>query len=292
VSILVDLVSQVRRQLGIVNGGTGNVRGWSGGVIKHCVNRTGSTLAVGTVVRLLGTWNDSRVTPTNTASDARVLGVVVGYFRNADDQLIEDDVPDGSHAAVMTHGTVPVLVNAAVTRGQYAYTTTTSGQAASSASLGAGAFGIFQESTSGSGSARVVLGSFPAAGTSTSFGTPAVVLGTAAAAGTASTAVRTDATIVAFDATVPAAIGTAATGAAAVAARRDHVHAASLDNLGDVTITGAAADDELVYSGSAWVNRQRSAASSIWRPLMDGAVPGTVIVDGGTGEAIMAYGPA
>ena len=56
------------------------------------------------------------------------------------------------------------------------------------------------------------------------FATPAIVLGTAAAAGVATTLIRSDATIVAFDATVPAALGTAAAGAAAVAARRDHVH--------------------------------------------------------------------
>lgn len=59
------------------------------------------------------------------------------------------------------------------------------------------------------------------------FGTPAVVLGTAAAPGAAVTAMRTDATILAFDATVPttsAPSDAAAAGAAAVAARRDHVH--------------------------------------------------------------------
>lgn len=59
------------------------------------------------------------------------------------------------------------------------------------------------------------------------FATPAIVLGTAAAAGSATTAVRSDATIVAFDATAPttSAIGdSAATGSAAKAARRDHVH--------------------------------------------------------------------
>src|SRR5438552_937503 len=63
------------------------------------------------------------------------------------------------------------------------------------------------------------------AGSGASFATPAIVLGTAAAAGAASTVIRSDSTIVAFDATVPAAIAsTAATGSAAVAARRDHVH--------------------------------------------------------------------
>lgn len=61
----------------------------------------------------------------------------------------------------------------------------------------------------------------------TGFATPAFVLGTAAAAGAATTVVRSDATIAAFDATAPttSAIGdAAATGSAAKAARRDHVH--------------------------------------------------------------------
>ena len=62
---------------------------------------------------------------------------------------------------------------------------------------------------------------------SLSFATPAIVLGTTAAAGAASTVIRSDSTIVAFDATAPVdqAFGdTAATGSAAVAARRDHRH--------------------------------------------------------------------
>jgi hypothetical protein len=64
-------------------------------------------------------------------------------------------------------------------------------------------------------------------GSAISYATPAIVLGTAAAAGAASTVIRSDSTIVAFDATVPTtqAFGdAAATGSAAVAARRDHVH--------------------------------------------------------------------
>jgi len=59
------------------------------------------------------------------------------------------------------------------------------------------------------------------------FATNAVVLGTAAAAGAAATLIRSDATIAAFDATVPttsAVADAAATGSAAFAARRDHVH--------------------------------------------------------------------
>lgn len=61
----------------------------------------------------------------------------------------------------------------------------------------------------------------------TGFATPAIVLGTAAAAGAATTVIRSDSTIVAFDATAPVtqALGdSAATGSAAVSARRDHKH--------------------------------------------------------------------
>lgn len=59
------------------------------------------------------------------------------------------------------------------------------------------------------------------------FATPAIVLGTAAAAGSAGTVIRSDATIVAFDAIAPvtqAFDDAAAAGSAAVAARRDHKH--------------------------------------------------------------------
>jgi hypothetical protein len=59
------------------------------------------------------------------------------------------------------------------------------------------------------------------------FAAPAVVLGTAAAAGASGTAMQTDATVVAFDVTVPVTQtfgDAAAVGAAVVAARRDHKH--------------------------------------------------------------------
>lgn len=60
------------------------------------------------------------------------------------------------------------------------------------------------------------------------FATPAIVLGSAAAAGSATTLIRSDGTIAAFDATSPStqAIGdSAVVGSAAFAARRDHKHA-------------------------------------------------------------------
>ncbi len=78
----------------------------------------------------------------------------------------------------------------------------------------------------------LVSGDIPALG-----GTPALTLGTSNSAGSASTYIKTDATILAFDVTVPAALGTAAVGTATTAARRDHVHPAV--NLGTgVGLTG------------------------------------------------------
>lgn len=64
-------------------------------------------------------------------------------------------------------------------------------------------------------------------GSPASFATPAIGLGTAAAPGAASSGIRSDATILAFDVGVPTTLGyadAAATGATGVAARRDHRH--------------------------------------------------------------------
>lgn len=296
--VLVNLWTQVRRTLNLQNGGTGNTEGWSTGVIKVCWNRTGSTIPLNRAVKLTSSYNDARVTPTTATTD-KVLGVVVGYWDPDDPQtLIQADAPDVSMVAVLTHGTTRVLVTGSATRGQFAFPSTTSGAASSSATMAAGAFGVFQGSATTGNTAIVTLTGTQGqgVGATTSFGTPAIVLGTAAAAGAASTAIRTDATIVAFDATTPAALtlgGSGAVGAAAVAARRDHGHAVTgaLDALSDVTAPSPVAGDVLTWSGSAWVNQSPGNATNIWRPLMDGAVPGTVVVDSGNGQAIMAYGP-
>ncbi len=85
-------------------------------------------------------------------------------------------------------------------------------------------------------------------GGSVSFATPAIALGSSAAAGSAGTAIRSDATIAAFDATSPStqAFGDAASvGTAAFAARRDHKHAmpatpvTSFAKSGGSALTGA-----------------------------------------------------
>jgi len=80
---------------------------------------------------------------------------------------------------------------------------------------------------------------------------PAIVLGTAAAAGVANNMIRSDATIVAFDATTPADLAsTASTGVIALAARRDHVHRfptslLSTANLATLTFTDNGSDMQL-----------------------------------------------
>jgi hypothetical protein len=94
--------------------------------------------------------------------------------------------------------------------------------------------------TPGSGTVASAVGDTVSHGTSAAYArtdhkhareafvTPAIVLGTAAAAGAATTHIKSDATIVAFDATNPvaSAVGdTTANGSATVAARRDHKHA-------------------------------------------------------------------
>ena len=73
-----------------------------------------------------------------------------------------------------------------------------------------------------------------------SFATPAIVLGTSAAAGAATTPIRSDSTIAAFDATSPTtqAFGDSpAVGSAAFAARRDHKHGMPTIALGDLPTT-------------------------------------------------------
>jgi trimeric autotransporter adhesin len=75
-------------------------------------------------------------------------------------------------------------------------------------------------------SSTIVMGG--SSGGGGSYATPAIVLGTVASSGVATTSIRSDSTIVAFDATNPAAsaVGDAAVvGVVNFAARRDHKHA-------------------------------------------------------------------
>ena len=116
-------------------------------------------------------------------------------------------------------------------------------------------------------------------------GVPAVTLGTAGATGAATTVIATDATIVAFDGTVPTtqAFGdTAATGSAAVAARRDHKHAMPADpsythpnHTGQVTSVGDGATT--VAGPVALTAMATQAAQTIVANATDGAAAPTAI---------------
>ena len=272
--------------------GTGNAKGYALAVVESFPNGMSASLPLYTVVTLKAAANDRRVEAAETEDGTDVLGVVVGRFFGDYSDEFEAAAPGASDlVAVMTKGVTKVLIGTSVTRGHYAFVHGTDGHAKGSSSMGLGAFGRFIETSSGS-TALVSLGVFSGAAGGTSFGTPALTLGTANAAGAASTAIRTDATILAFDATNPAALGTAAPGNASTAARRNHVHPMpALDDLTDVTAPTPATDDHLAWSGTAWINRAAADEPMIWRPLMDGAVPGTVVVDSGSGEAIMALSP-
>jgi hypothetical protein len=111
--------------------------------------------------------------------------------------------------------------------------------------------------------------------TSLPYATPAITHGTAAAAGSAASVIRSNATIVTFDATAPANLGAAsATGAAAVAARRDHVHL-------DPTVAHAGeADPHSQYAERA--NNLSDLQSAATARTNLGIVQGHVIEDEGT----------
>lgn len=113
------------------------------------------------------------------------------------------------------------------------------------------------------------------------FATPAIALGTAAAAGVATTVIRSDATIVAFDATVPVTQNfsdAAATGSAAVAARRDHVHGMPaapsvtfpLTSAGDETFqpNGIATNALTLHNATSAVNGLTVTGSATTAPVL------------------------
>lgn len=120
-----------------------------------------------------------------------------------------------------------------------------------------------------------------------SVATNALLLGTAAAAGAATSTLRSNDTIAAFDATVPAAIGVAATGSVAFAARRDHVHP-DVHNASTAAVAGGYAADTYLAGSSVTVAAGAWAAKTIYRCVFDmvktaaGTAAFTIIVRMGT----------
>ncbi len=99
-------------------------------------------------------------------------------------------------------------------------------------------------------SAKLASGVVPA------FATNALALGSAAAAGAATTVIRSNDTIAAFDATVPVtqAFGdAAATGSAAFAARRDHVHGMPAAPAGGLAVFGDGSDGTVTFDGTTTI---------------------------------------
>lgn len=155
-------------------------------------------------------------------------------------------------------GTTGTYVDAGSTIAAFdatAPTTLTSGGAAATGSAGAAAR---RDHVHG-------MPTIPAAGS------PSLTLGTAAATGAASTFVATDATIVAFDATVPTTISSgaaAAAGSATVAARRDHTHGApTIPSAGTPGLTLSTTN--AAGSGTSYV------ASNATLALFDATAPST-----------------
>lgn len=119
-------------------------------------------------------------------------------------------------------------------------------------------------------------------GSAISYATPSIALGATAAAGAASTVIRSDATIDAFDTTDPAATtpgNAAVVGTADFAARRDHVHpriadtfdvAFIIDGGGSVITTGIKGDIALDFGATinqvtALADQSGSIAVDIWK---------------------------
>lgn len=114
-----------------------------------------------------------------------------------------------------------------------------------------------------------------------SFAAPTIALGTAGAAGAAGTLIRSDATIAAFDATVPsssAVADAAATGSVAFAARRDHVHGREAWGGAPATTEGiataAAAGTATTPSRSDHVHPMAAAAAPAASAVGDTVVTG------------------
>lgn len=138
-----------------------------------------------------------------------------------------------------------------------------------------------------------------AGGGGVSYATPSIALGSSAAAGAATTVIRSDSTIAAFDATTPANVGTAAVGAVAFAARRDHVHGTGAGTPtssapGDAAATGAgpaAAMTNHVHGRESYATLAANLKQYVrfgWAP---DAAPGAVVTAGNQQGNIWHSGP-
>lgn len=159
--VWVDLINQVQKILPTRFGGTGNDSGYGNErLIVRYMNDTGAVIPLGSLVRLYGIYDDRRVVVTTVDSEQRTIGVVVGRFSTDPANLgqFEAVAPDQNDTvAVCTDGRCSVLVASAVNIGEWAFSSSTAGQARSSVHIEASAIGQFETSTAGAGSATVRL---------------------------------------------------------------------------------------------------------------------------------------
>jgi len=160
-SLRIDLINQVQKVLPVRYGGTGSEAGYaSERLILAYMNDTGAPIPRGTLVRLQLTYDDTRVIPTTTAQEQTVVGVVVGRYYTSGERFAEFEDADPDHdevVAVCVAGRCRVLVEAAVTIGEFAYAAATDGQAYSSPVVEVGAIGQFESTTTGADMATVRL---------------------------------------------------------------------------------------------------------------------------------------
>lgn len=124
-------------------------------LVDKLTNDSGSAQTLGTVA-VVDTSDDSYFNVTSTARDLTVLGVVGEY-----------SIANAAAGDIVRAGLAWVYCDAAVTRGQYIKTGTTSGQATSGAAYNIGTFGRALQTTSGAGLCLCWLFGAPVAGTIT-----------------------------------------------------------------------------------------------------------------------------
>jgi len=137
--------------------------------------------------------------------------------------------------------------------------------------------------------------------TLTEFGTPDLTLTTANAAGTAGvkTTIRTDASVLAYDATLPDAIAygqSGSVGSAATAARRDHSHAmAASTAVAAATVAEmVAASSTTVYATPGRTQNHPGVAKVVVKIETDGSLVAgsygvTSVDDDGTGDRTINF---
>ncbi|MFN8621168.1 MAG: hypothetical protein U0869_10530 [Chloroflexota bacterium] len=251
-------------------GGTGNMYGSTDRLwIARARGEVGTTIPVRSVMEASGPYGTRMA---RTLDGANVLGVLVGTWQTSGDKQVlatADSASASDPLVIALAGIVQVRIAASVTKGHFAYVSSTRGAAYGKVSAGAGAFGLFLEGVNIATTDRAW-----------------VQLGVNSAGGGGSA-------VAALDDLTDVTIATPASGQVLAWNGSQWVNQApaahALHDLTDVAITAPAVGQVLAWTGTGWVNQAPASSTSIWRPLLDGA--GGIVTDE-TGQAVMALGPA